>query len=133
MRATRSGDLVVIWSENRDTSEVWVFDAHEPGSPPRSVGGRRRGVQYHAEHAVLPDGSDTLLLVTNDAATEFRLARCPVPRGGDQDSTSWSEVRPEDPAERLEQVDAFAGHVVLSFRGRRRTAAPDPVRRRPCR
>ncbi len=117
VRATRSGDLVVIWSENRDTSEVWVLDAHEPGSPPRSVGGRRRGVQYQAEHAVLPDGSDTLLLVTNDGATEFRLVRCPVPRAADQDSTSWSEVRPEDPAERLEQADAFAGHVVLSFRG----------------
>ena len=40
---------------------------------------------------MLPDGSDTLLLVTNDEAPEFRLARCPVPRDGDQDHTTWRD------------------------------------------
>ena len=116
VRATRSGGLVVIWSENRDTREVWVLDTHRPLDPPRSVGGRRPGVEYHAEHAVLPDGTDTLLLVTNDDAQEFRLARCPVPRGADQDHLAWEPVRPEDPDERLERVDAFATHAVLTFR-----------------
>lgn len=122
MRATRSGGLVVIWSGSRDTSEVWVVDAFDPCSPPRSVGGRRLGVKYHAEHALLPDGTDELLLVTNDDATEFRLARCAVPRGADQDHTAWSPALPENPQERLERVDAFAGHAVLTLRagGRRR-------------
>ena len=73
-------------------------------------------MEYHAEHVRYADGSDELLLVTNDGATEFRLARCPVPRSGDQDSSAWAPVRPEDPAERLEQVDAYAGHVVLTSR-----------------
>lgn len=121
VRATRSGGLVVIWSENRDTSEVWVVDAHEPTAPPRSVGGRRRGVEYHAEHVVLPDGSEALLLVTNDPGpdgrgTEFRLARCPVPRDADQTHETWEPVRPEEPTERLGQVEAFADHVVLAYR-----------------
>ena len=116
VQTTRTGDLVVIWSENRDTSEVWVVDAAAPTSPALSVGGRRRGVEYHAEHVKHPDGSDELLLVTNDGAAEFRLARCPVPRSGDQDSSAWLPVRPEDPAERLEQVDAYVGHVVLTSR-----------------
>ena len=122
LRATRSGDLVVIWAESRDTREVWVLDAHQPTAPARSVGGRRPGVEYHAEHAVLPDGTDLLLVVTNDQAVEFRLASCPVPRTADQDHGTWRPVRPEDPAERLERVDAFATHVVLGFRsaGRRR-------------
>ncbi len=116
VRATRSGALVVIWAESRDTREVWVVDAASPTSAPRSVGGRRPGVEYHAEHVVLPDGTDTLLLVTNDGATEFRLARCPVPRESDQDHTSWAPARAEHPHERLERVDGFAGHAVLSFR-----------------
>ena len=73
-------------------------------------------MEYHAEHVRHADGSDELLLVTNDGATEFRLARCPVPRSGDQDPSAWSPVRPEDPAERLERVDAYAGHVVLTSR-----------------
>ena len=30
VQTTRTGDLVVIWSENRDTSEVWVVDAARP-------------------------------------------------------------------------------------------------------
>ena len=77
VRASRSGGLVVIWSASRDTTEVWVVDAHDPRAAPRSVGGRRVGVEYHAEHAVLPDGTEVLLLVTNDEAQEFRLARCP--------------------------------------------------------
>jgi oligopeptidase B len=116
VRATRSGELVVIFAENRDTSEVWVVDARDPASPAYSVGGRRRGVMYHAEHVLLPDGGDQLLLVSNAGAVEFGLLSCPVPRSGDQDHTTWREVRPEDPAERLEQVDAFADHVVLSYR-----------------
>ena len=117
VRATRSGGLLVFTAESRDTSEVWVLDAHRPLDPPGSVGGRRKGVEYDAEHAVFPDGSDALLVVTNDDAQEFRLARCPVPR----------ERRPGPPRlgsrrgrrtrrERLERVDAFATHVVLSFR-----------------
>ena len=57
VRATRSRRLVVFTSGSRDTSEVWVVDAQRPLDPPRSVGGRRPGVEYDAEHAVFPDGS----------------------------------------------------------------------------
>ena len=113
LRGTRSGDLVVVASESRDTSETWVVDAHAPESPARSVGGRRSGVVYRAEHA---RETDELLLVTNDAAVDFRLVRAPVPRAGDQDHTAWRDARPERPGERLERADAFAGHVVLSVR-----------------
>ena len=116
VRATRSGGLVVIWCGSRDTTEVWVVDAHDPLGPPRSVGGRRRGVEYYAEHAMHGDGSDELLLVTNDGATEFRVARCPVPREADQDHSAWQPVLAENPGERVKRVDAFAGHVVVSFR-----------------
>ena len=93
-----------------------MLDAGSPTSSPRSVGGRRPGIEYHAEHAVLPDRTDTLLLVTNDDATEFRLARCPVPRDSDQDHTSWTPARAERSDERIERVDAFAGYAVLGYR-----------------
>jgi oligopeptidase B len=116
VRATRSGGLVVIWSECRDTTEVWVVDASDPTGPARSVGGRRRGVEYHAEHIVRPDGSDALLVVTNDGATEFRLMACPVPRDADQDHSAWELVREPEPGERLESAEAFASHVVLVSR-----------------
>lgn len=115
VRTPRTGDLVVIWSESRSTSEAWVLDGTDPGCTPRSVGGRRHGVLYQVEHA--PNQTcDQLLVVTNDGAVEFRLMSAPVPRDADQDHTAWSEVRPEDPQERLLRADAFEDAVVLSHR-----------------
>ena len=102
VRATRSGGLIVIWSESRSTSEAWVVDAASPESTPRSVGGRRHGVLYRAEHAPSPAG-DRLLVVTNDGAVEFRLMTAPVPRDADQDASTWVEARPERADERLWQ------------------------------
>jgi oligopeptidase B len=116
LRESRSGRLLILWAESRDTREVWTIDAADPLAPPRSVGGRRPGVEYHAEHVVHGDGNDALLVVTNDGATEFRLASCPVPGEDHQDHAAWSVVRPEDPRERLERVEAFATHVVLASR-----------------
>ena len=113
VRGTRSGGVILVLSESRDTGESWAVDAHTPEGPARSVGGRRPGVVYRAEHV---RETDDLLLVTNDDAVEFRLVRAPVPRAADQDHTAWAEVLPERPAERLERVDAFAGHAVLSLR-----------------
>jgi len=116
LRAARSGDVLLVLAESRDTGETWVVDAHAPESPPRSAGGRRPGVVYRAEHQRDADGPGRLLLVTNDDAVEFRLVACPVPLEHDQDHGSWHEVRAEDPAERLERVDALEGHVVMSYR-----------------
>jgi oligopeptidase B len=116
VRATRSGEQIVIWSECRDTSEVWVVPAAAPTSPARSVGGRRRGVEYHAEHCVLADGSSLLLVVTNDREPEFWLVSAPVPVDADQDHTVWEPIREPLTGERLESVEAFASHVVLVTR-----------------
>ncbi len=113
IRGCRSGDVAVIYAGSRDTGEVWAVDLHDPGSSPRSIGGRRDGVEYHAEHH---PGLDLMLLVTNDGAQEYCLAGAPVPRDADQSSASWTVVREEDPTERLERVDAFDQHVVLRLR-----------------
>ena len=50
VRASRSGDAIVILSESRRPGEVWVVDANPASAIPRSVGGRRDGVLYRAEH-----------------------------------------------------------------------------------
>ena len=113
VRATRSGGAILILSESRDTGETWAIDATAPESSPRSVGGRRPGVLYRAEHV---RESDVLLLVTNDDAVEFRLMSAPLPHDADQDHTSWSEVRPELRWQRLLRADAFASCVLLTVR-----------------
>jgi oligopeptidase B len=115
LRGTRSGELVVIWSESRSTSEAWVLPTADPEAPARSVGGRRHGVKYRVEHAPSPAG-DRLLVVTNDGAVEFRLMTAPVPHDADQDHTAWTGTGHEYAGERLLQADAFADGIVLSFR-----------------
>ncbi len=112
VRRCRSGDLVVIWSENRDTSEVWLVDAHRPEDPPRVVEERRPGVEYSVEHARTGDG-DRLYIVTNDDAVEFRLVSAPLESPG---RDSWQEVVAEQPGRRLLSVDAFDSHLVLTRR-----------------
>lgn len=112
VRATRSGDLVVIHVANRDTSEVWLVDAHHPDDEPRCVEPRRRRVEYACEHARTASG-DRLFIVTNDGATEFRMMTAPLSTPG---RDSWVEVLAEDPAERLYDVTAFAGHLVTTVR-----------------
>ncbi|MFZ2501889.1 MAG: prolyl oligopeptidase family serine peptidase [Nocardioides sp.] len=115
VRRTRSGALVV-WSESNSTSEVWLLDCDDPAALPRSVGGRRPGVRYHAEYRVLADGNSDFLIVTDDEAVEGRLMRAPVPPPGGQDHRAWTQVRAERASERLLRVDAFSAGVVASVR-----------------
>ncbi len=116
LRASRSEAAILIWSESRDTSECWLVDALAPESAPLSIGGRRPGVVYRAEHVRSQAGPGRLLLVTNDDAVEFRLMEAPIPDGEHQNASTWREVRPEEPTERIERVDAFEGFAVLSLR-----------------
>ncbi len=113
--ASRTGDLVVIDVASRDTSEVWLVDAHRPESAARCVRARRPGVEYHVEHSRGPAG-ERLLLLTDDGATEFRLLAAPVSAGEVGEPDTWQELVAEDPAERLHDVQAFASHLVLSLR-----------------
>jgi oligopeptidase B len=112
LRACRSGDVVVVTVSSRDTSEVWLVDAHDPESPARCVEPRRRGVEYRCEHARTAAG-DRLLIVTNHHAVEFRLMVASLERPGRDD---WSELVAENPDERLLGATAFAGHVVTTLR-----------------
>jgi oligopeptidase B len=113
VRLTRSGELVVVTARSRETTEVWLLDAHSPTGIATCVEPRRPGVEYDVEHARLAGGEDALLVLTNDGATEFRLMEAPLAEPGRQ---HWRERIAENPAERLRSVDAFYGSLVLSLR-----------------
>jgi len=122
---SRSRRYVQIDLGSKVTSETWLIDADDPTGEPRVVWPRREGVEYSVEHAVVPgtwlgagEGpQDVLLVLHNDGAENFELVVTGVPAPGDalraEDATV---VVPHDPATRLEGVDAFAGHLVLSYR-----------------
>jgi oligopeptidase B len=109
---SRSDRLLVIGSESKTTSEVRVLDADDPLGEFRVVAPRRQGVEYGVEHAVIA-GEDRLLVLHNEDAVNYQLSVAPF------DATSadqWRPFVPHDPAVRLEDVDAFAGHLVVSQR-----------------
>ena len=109
---TRSDRFLLIGAGSKVTSEYRILDANDPTGEFRVLAPRRQGVEYGIEHAVI-GGTDVLLVLHNDAAENFALARTTV------DATSHEEWEPlitHDPAVRLEDVDAFAGHLVVSQR-----------------
>ncbi|MGH3367380.1 MAG: S9 family peptidase [Nocardioidaceae bacterium] len=114
VRGCRSGDVVLLCSQSRESSEVWLVDAHRPEDPARCVQPRRPGVEYAVEHARTADG-DRLFVLTNDGATEFRLMVTPLDSAG---RDSWVEAIAESSDHRLLSVDAFAGHLVVTLRHR---------------
>ncbi len=109
---TRSGAVIVVHLSSRDTSEVWLIDAERPEQAARLVEGRRPGIEYTVEHAPGADG-DLALIVTNDGAQEFRVLAAPL---ATPDRAHWTEFTPDSAQERIYDVDAFAGHVVTTYR-----------------
>jgi oligopeptidase B len=112
LEASRSGELIVISSDDRDTSEVWLLSASDVAGEPRLVTPRRAGIEYVVEHVPGDDGGD-LYIVTNDGAPEFRLMRTALQRPGRE---HWVEVIGGNDAERLVAADAYRGHLVLTLR-----------------
>ncbi len=108
---TRSDRFIVISSSSKITSENRVIDAAEPLAAPRVVEPRRQGVEYHLDHAVLPGEGDTFLILTNDDGAEnFALMKAPAAAPG---RDNWQVMIPHRPEVRLQDVDAFAGHITV--------------------
>jgi oligopeptidase B len=108
---TRSRRFIEIGLGSKITSESWLIDADDPTGEPRVVWPRREGVEYEVEHAVL-DGADRLLVLHNDGAEDFEL----VSVAADDPQGAREVVVPHRPGTRLDHVQAFATHLVLSTR-----------------
>ncbi len=121
---TRSQRFVQIDLASKVTSEVWLVPVARPTSEPVVVWPRREGVEYTVEDA----GGRLLVLHNGPAAAgglaeNFELVAVPVP--GDVTPGEGVVVVPQgegvvvvphDPDVRLEDVAAFTGHLVLSYR-----------------
>ncbi|MFE3442292.1 S9 family peptidase [Nocardia sp. NPDC059180] len=119
--ATRSEKYLMIWVGSKITTEGWVLESDNPEGEFRVLLPRREGVEYAAEHAVVA-GQDRFLILHNDVIAEGKPGA-----GAKAENFVLAEAPVADPAEmtvlidhrddvRLEDVDAFAGHLVLSYR-----------------
>lgn len=107
---TRSDKYLMITLGSKITTEVRILDATDPTGEFTVVWPREEGVEYGVEHAVI-DGRDRFLILHNKNAENFELLDAPV-----ADPTDTRVMVPHDPEVRIEDVDAFAGQLVLSYR-----------------
>jgi oligopeptidase B len=109
---TRSDRFLVIASGSKTTSEYRFLDADSPDDGFRVFAERRDGVEYSLDHAILA-GEDVFLVLHNHTGPDFELGTAPIAPTPAED---WQPLVAHDPAVRLEDVDAFAGHLVLHQR-----------------
>ncbi|MEU4155530.1 S9 family peptidase [Actinoplanes sp. NPDC026670] len=103
---TRSEKFIVIDTQSKITSEVRVIPADTPDAEPALITERRQGVEYSIEHH-----GHRFLILHNRDAEDFALAWTSVDNPGE-----WIEMIPHQPGTRLESVDAFSRHLVISLR-----------------
>jgi oligopeptidase B len=107
----RSDDeqYVVLTSASFTSSEVRLFRADRPMSEPMLLMPR----QAEREYYVTPHGTDLYIRV-NDTGRNFRLVKVPA---SDPRPESWKEVIAHRDNVKLEDVDGFAHHVVVTEQG----------------
>jgi oligopeptidase B len=106
---TRDAAFIVVALQSHTTSEQWVVPAGLPATEPRLVAARRTGVEYALEHLA----PRWFVILTNTGAPDFRLVSAPDDAPSPE---NWREVLPHRPGTRIEDVDAFAGHLVVAER-----------------
>jgi oligopeptidase B len=111
---SRSDRFLMIVSGSKTTSEYRVLEADDPAGDFRVVAPRRQGVEYNVEHAVVA-GKDRFLILHNHEAVNFELAEAPVEAPTPE---NWRPVIAHSQDERLEDVDAFETHLVVSQRSK---------------
>ncbi|MCW2557993.1 MAG: oligopeptidase, partial [Mycobacterium sp.] len=107
---TRSNKYVLIAAGSAVTSEVFYGDADDSDAPFTSILPRRELVEYSVEHAVV-GGEDRFLILHNDGAENFTLVEAPV-----SDPTAFRTLIEHREDVRLDAVDAFDTHLVVSYR-----------------
>ena len=107
---SRDRDVITITLNSSMTSEVLWIPANDPTATPQILDERRHGIEYGVEHYRSPSGVRYWFKVTNENATDFRLMVREESQG------DWRELVGERSGNRLDGVEAFAHHLVLSER-----------------
>ena len=110
---TKDDRYVLMGLDSKVTSEVHALPADDPLGSFSVIEPRRQGIEYSVDHDRGDPGAgraSRFLIVTNDGAPDFRLMEAPEDT---PDRSHWNEVIGGRPGVRLDNVDPFAGHLVV--------------------
>lgn len=106
--ASRDEQWLQIGVGSKLTSEAWLLNADDPEGKPRLIAPRRDGIEYTVEIA-----GDRLLIVHNDGALDFCLSQAPLDATS---HTDWQPILGHQTGVRIQSVNAYASHAVVSLR-----------------
>ncbi|MGV0790234.1 S9 family peptidase [Mycolicibacterium sp. XJ1819] len=107
---TRSDKYILVAAGSAVTSEVRYGEAADAATEFTTVWPRRERVEYSVEHAIV-GGEDRFLILHNDGAENFTLVETPV-----RDTSAVRTLIEHRDDVRLDSVDAFDRHLVVSYR-----------------
>lgn len=108
IEVVRSREFFFVTMESHTTTEVRFRRAGEVNSPLRVVQERRADVEYHLTHS-----GESFFILSNEDALNFRVFEAPI---SDPRRDNWSELIAHRPAVKLEQIDGFEHHLVITER-----------------
>ena len=137
---SRSGRMMFVVTGSKTTTGYWSISVDDLEAEPQEIWPRVDGVEYNVEHAVI-GGEDRFLITHNRNRADFELVDVPaadptgpgrdvIEIGADSEGNAEPEADAESGAEtesagkaelsindlRIEDVDAFADFIVLSYR-----------------
>jgi oligopeptidase B len=103
---TRDRAILVLQIAAKTSTEARFIPAANPTAPLTVVAPREPGHEYDIDHR-----ADLFYIRSNKGAKNFRVVTAPV---ASPSEANWKELVPHRPEVKIEGMDAFAGHLVLS-------------------
>jgi len=103
---TRDKAMILIASGSKTSTEYLYIPADKPESAPKVILPREADHEYSVDHR-----AGLFYIRTNQGAKNFRLVTAPV---SDPGKANWKEVIAHRPAVKIDDIDLFAGHLVVS-------------------
>jgi len=109
---SRTHRFLVIASGSKNTSECRYLDTADPDAGWVVFHPRVEGLEYGLEHAVI-GGEDVFLVLHNATGADFELGSAPIAATPPSD---WAPLLAHAEGVRLQDVSAYAGHLVVQQR-----------------
>jgi oligopeptidase B len=103
---TRDRAILVLQIAAKTSTEARFIPAANPTAPLTVVASREPGHEYDIDHR-----ADLFYIRSNKGAKNFRVVTAPV---ASPSEANWKELVPHRPEVKIEGLDAFSGHLVLS-------------------
>ena len=109
---SRTDRFLVTASGSKNTTETRFLDTPDPDAGWVVFHPREEGLEYGLEHAVI-GGEDVFLVLHNHTGADFEIGTAPVAATPPEE---WRPLVPYAEGVRLEDVSAYAGHLVVPQR-----------------